>query len=113
MEGWREAGVVVPLLWRGGREADGVVVPLLWRGGREADGVVILHLYGVAFDGDALFALQFHVVQNLRLAFALGDGGGFLQKAVGKGAFTVVDVGYDAEVAYVFHKIVQIQRKDN
>ena len=48
----------------------------------------VLHLDGVALDGDALFALE-------RV--------GLFEQAVGKGALSVVDMGYDAEVADVFH----------
>jgi 4-hydroxybenzoate polyprenyltransferase len=59
----------------------------------------------VALYGDTLFAFEFHVVQHLSLTLALGDGGGSFEQAVGEGAFTVVDVCYDAKVAYVFHLI--------
>ena len=64
----------------------------------------VFHLYGVALDGDALFALEVHVVEHLRLHFALVQGVGLLQQAVCEGRFAVVDVGYDAEVADVFHE---------
>ena len=45
-----------------------------------------------------------HVVEHLRLHFALIQGVGFFEQAVCQRALAVVDVGYDAEVADVFHK---------
>ena len=63
----------------------------------------VLHLYGVALDGDALFALEVHVVEHLRLHFALVQRVGLFQQAVREGRFTMVDMGYDAEVADIFH----------
>ncbi len=65
----------------------------------------VLHLDGVALDGDALFALEVHVVQHLRLHFALRQRVGLLEQPVGQRTLAVVDVGDDAEVAYVFHCI--------
>ena len=63
----------------------------------------VFHLDSVAFDGDALFALEVHVVEHLRLHFALVQCVGFLQQPVGKRRLAVVDMGYDAEIADVFH----------
>jgi len=57
----------------------------------------------VALDGDALFALEVHVVEHLRLHFALVQRVGFLQQPVGKRRLAMVDMGYDAEIADVFH----------
>ena len=64
----------------------------------------VLHLNGVALDRDALFAFQFHVIEHLCLHLALIERVGFFQQAVGKGRFAVVDMGYDAEIADVFHR---------
>ena len=64
----------------------------------------VFHLYRVAFDRDALFAFELHVVEHLRLHFALVQGVGLFEQAVCQRALAVVDVGYDAEVADVFHK---------
>lgn len=61
----------------------------------------VVHADGGGFDGDAFFALQVHAVQDLLLHFAVGDGAGELQEAVGEGGFAVVYVGDDAEVADV------------
>jgi hypothetical protein len=63
----------------------------------------VLHLDGVALDGDALFALEVHVVEHLGLHFALVERVGLFEQAVGQGALPVVDMGYDAEIADVFH----------
>ncbi len=64
----------------------------------------VFHLDGVALDGDALFALEVHVVEHLRLHFALVERVGLFQQTVGERTFPVVDVGYDAEVTDVFHR---------
>ena len=63
----------------------------------------VLHLDGVALDGDSLFAFEVHVVEHLRLHFALVERVGLLQQTVCKCRFAVVDVGYDAEISDVFH----------
>ena len=63
----------------------------------------VFHLDRMALDGDALFALQVHVVQDLGLHFPLVERIGLFQQAVGQCRFAVVDVGYDAKIAYVFH----------
>ena len=39
-----------------------------------------------------------HVVEDLVLEFSLGDGAGAHEKAVGQGAFAVVDVGNDRKI---------------
>ena len=56
----------------------------------------------MAFDGNATFLLQVHVVEDLVLHFALRNGVGGLEQTVGESAFAVVDMGDDAEVADVF-----------
>ena len=63
----------------------------------------VLHLDGVALDRDASLALQVHVVQRLLLQLAVGNGSRGLEEPIGQGAFPVVDVGDDAEVADVLH----------
>ena len=64
----------------------------------------VLHLDGVALDGDALFAFEVHVIEHLRLHFALVQRVGLFQQPVGERRFAVVDMGYDAEIADVFHR---------
>ncbi len=49
-------------------------------------------------DGDAALALEVHGIEQLSGHFALGDGAGQLQQAVGQRGFTVVDVRDDAEI---------------
>jgi hypothetical protein len=58
----------------------------------------------VALDGNALFALQVHVVEHLCLHVAFANGMGMLQQPVGQGAFSVIDMGYDAEVPDLLHE---------
>jgi len=62
----------------------------------------------VALDGDAALALKVHVVQCLILHVPLVDGFGMFQQAVGEGAFAVVNVRDDAEVADMLHLIDSI-----
>ena len=57
---------------------------------------------GGGFDGDAAFTLNIHGIEDLLAGFAVGDGVGGLQKAVGQRGLAVVDVGDDAEVTDVF-----------
>ena len=64
---------------------------------------LVFHLDRVALDGDALFAFEVHIVEHLRLHFALVQGVGFFQQTVRQCALSVVDVGYDAKIAYVLH----------
>jgi len=64
----------------------------------------VLHLDGMALDGDALFAFEVHVIEHLRLHFALVQRVGLFQQPVGERRFAVVDMGYDAEIADVFHR---------
>src|SRR5207247_2134134 len=56
---------------------------------------------GRGFDGDAALALQVHVVQDLVLELALGDGAGPHEQAVGKRGLSVVNVSDDGEIAYL------------
>lgn len=63
-----------------------------------AIGSVKLHLNGMTLNGDATFAFQIHIVEHLPFGNLYGSGA--LQKPVGKGRLAVINVGYDAEVAY-------------
>ena len=67
----------------------------------------VFHLDRMALDGDALFALQVHVVQDLGLHFPLVERIGLFQQTVGQCRFSVVDMSYDAKIAYVFHRRVK------
>ena len=64
---------------------------------------LVLHLYSMALDGDSLFAFKVHVVQHLGLHVPLAQGLGEFQQTVRQGAFTVVDMRYYAEIAYILH----------
>ena len=55
----------------------------------------------MTFDGDATFPFQVHVIQHL--VFSDGHRVSKLQQTVSQGAFTVVDVGDDAEISNVLH----------
>ena len=59
----------------------------------------VAHADGLRLDGDALLALEVHLIEDLLGHVALGDRAGELEEAVGEGGFAVVDVGDDAEVA--------------
>ena len=61
-----------------------------------------LHRHGAGFDGDAALAFEIHVVEDLILHLAFGDGAGVLKQSIGERAFAVIDVSDDAEVADVF-----------
>ena len=50
-------------------------------------------------DGDAAFAFEVHVVEDLVAKIARGDGAGLEEELIGQGAFAVVDVGDDGVVA--------------
>ena len=64
---------------------------------------LVLHLYGVALDGDASFALEIHVVEHLSLHILGGHSVGIFKQTVGQGRFAVVDVRYYAEIADILH----------
>jgi hypothetical protein len=55
----------------------------------------------MGFDRDATFAFEVHGIQDLGHHFALGEGTGMFQKAIGEGGLAVVDVGDDGEVSNV------------
>jgi hypothetical protein len=56
--------------------------------------------HGFGFDGDAPFAFELHRIEELFLHFPGFDRPGAFQKAIGQGAFSVIDVRDDAEVSY-------------
>ena len=57
--------------------------------------VVVVHGDRRGLDGDATLAFKVHIVKNLLLLVAGGDGFGQFEHAVSEGALAVVDVGYD------------------
>ena len=60
---------------------------------------LVLHRDRVRFDRDPPLPLQRHVVEQLLLHLALGNGARQLQQPIGQRALAVVDVGDDREVA--------------
>jgi hypothetical protein len=60
-------------------------------------------LDGVGFDGDPSFPFQIHIVQQLILLFPRAYRTGKIQQTIRKGAFAMVDMGYDAKISNVFH----------
>ena len=65
--------------------------------------VLILHPDGVALYRDALFLFQVHIVKYLVFHFPCPQSACKLYKSVCEGAFAVVNVGYDTEIAYILH----------
>ncbi len=55
----------------------------------------------MALDGDAALTFQVHVVQHLSVGHL--NGIGEFQQAVGKGGFSVVNMGNNAKVTYILH----------
>ena len=55
---------------------------------------------GARLDGDASFALQLHIVEELRFHITRGNGVGQLENPVRERALAVVDVRDDAEITY-------------
>ena len=65
--------------------------------------VMVLHLDSVALDCDTFFAFEVHIVEHLRLHFALIKRVGVFEQTVGQCAFAVIDVSDDTEIADIFH----------
>ena len=53
----------------------------------------------VGLDRDAAFAFDIHAVEHLRLHIARSHRSGHLNEPVGKGGFSVVNMGHDREIA--------------
>ncbi len=62
----------------------------------------ILQRNGARLDRDAALALQFHIIQQLRLHFTLVHSLRAFQNAVCQSGFAVVDMRDDAEIANIF-----------
>ena len=63
----------------------------------------VIHLNGVALDGNATLSLQVHVIEHLILHFLAADGLGVFQQSVRQGAFTMVDMRYNAKISNILH----------
>jgi hypothetical protein len=66
-----------------------------------AVGARVGHAHGGGLDRDAALPLQVHLVEDLLGHLAFGDGAGDFEEAVGERRLAVVNMGDDAEVAYV------------
>jgi hypothetical protein len=53
----------------------------------------------LTLDGNAAFPFNIHAVEELVLEFPAVYHLGLLNKAIREGGFTVIDMGYDAEIA--------------
>jgi hypothetical protein len=59
--------------------------------------------HGLAFDGDTPLPLNIHIVQDLVAELPLILKTGHLDQPVGKGGFSVINMGYYTEVSYLWH----------
>ena len=66
---------------------------------RLAVGVLVVDRDRVHLDGDAPFALQVHVIQELGAELPLADRSGLQQELVGESGLPVIDMGDDREVS--------------
>ena len=62
-------------------------------------GGTVLHLDGVALDGDALLALELHVVEHLSLHLPAGKCACFFYNSVRECRFTVINMGNNTKIA--------------
>lgn len=62
---------------------------------------------GIAFDGNAPFPLDIHVVQQLVLKVSFIADTGELDQPVGQCGLAVIDVCNDTEISDIFHKNVK------
>ena len=65
--------------------------------------ICIVHLDRMALDGDSALAFEIHIVEHLGLHVFGGDRLGVLEQSISECTLPMVDVGDDAEVAYVVH----------
>ena len=61
------------------------------------------HLNGMAFYGNSPLAFQVHIIQHLFLQVPSGYRPGQFQQAVSQRTFPMVNMGDDAEIAYVIN----------
>jgi hypothetical protein len=63
----------------------------------------VIDLDGVTLDGDPFFPFEVHIIQHLGLHIPFGDRVGYFQETVRQGTFSVVDMGDNAKIPYIFH----------
>ena len=61
----------------------------------------IIESHGLRLDGDAAFAFQIHLIQQLVLHLAGGHRAGNLDQTVGERRFAMIDMGNDRKIANV------------
>jgi hypothetical protein len=59
--------------------------------------------HGLAFDGNASFPFDLHVIKELVTELPIGNHAGKLNQTVGQGGFTVIDMGNNAEISDLLH----------
>ena len=57
----------------------------------------------MALDGDSALAFEIHIVEHLGLHVFGGDRLGVFEQSISECTLPMVDVGDDAEVAYMIH----------
>ncbi len=61
---------------------------------------------GIAFNGDAAFPFDVHIVQHLILKISFIADTGKLDQTVGQGGLAVIYMGDNAEVSNIFHNFI-------
>src|SRR5580700_10721983 len=59
----------------------------------------------MALYGDSLFSFQVHIIEYLVHHVSVANGMGNLQKTVGKGGFSVINMGNDAKIPDILHYV--------
>ncbi len=57
----------------------------------------------LAFYGDSPFTLDIHIIQDLVFENPVGNYPCVLNHTIGEGRLSMVDMGYYAEITYIFH----------
>ena len=65
--------------------------------------MLVFHLYGMTFYGYTTLALKIHIVQDLIDQLLLSQGVSNLNESVRQGAFSVVNMSYDAKISNLIH----------
>ena len=67
--------------------------------------VNIRQVHRLALDRNAAFALDVHIIEDLVAELPVVDELRILDKTVGECRLSVVNMGYNAKISYVFHKV--------
>lgn len=57
-------------------------------------------------NGDTFLSFEIHIIEGLGDQFAAVNGTCHLKQAVCQSTFAVIDVGYDTEIADIFHLLL-------